>query len=109
MMNRVGDGRVAEGGGESPSALGDPGRDGGILCAASWMSINAVTAFATTYHNRQRSDIAIKQTYHTKSQLTMGFPSPTRSRRISTKPHSTQSSGLSSKAFATQSAAVFRT
>jgi len=48
MMNKVGDGRVAEGGGDSPSALGEPGRDGGMLCAASWMSINAVTAFATT-------------------------------------------------------------
>jgi hypothetical protein len=30
-MNKVGEGRVAEGGGLSPSAVGEPGRDGGML------------------------------------------------------------------------------
>jgi hypothetical protein len=42
-------------------------------------------------------------------QLTIGFPSPTKSLNISTKPHSTHSSGFSSNALATHSAAVFRT
>jgi hypothetical protein len=31
MMNKVGDGLVAEGGGLSPFEVGEPGLDGGIL------------------------------------------------------------------------------
>lgn len=31
MMNKVAAGLVAEGGGLSPSSLGEPGRDGGML------------------------------------------------------------------------------
>lgn len=79
-------------------------RDGGSDEAATWMSVSAVTAFATTYGIHYELKNLTYPVWHT-----IGLLSETISCSCSKNPLSITSSGRRSYSFATHKAAVLRT